>query len=456
MALHERIIASSESLGAVCYDHAMVLVAARWSSACSRLPLRACRMCALAVVFLAVMQTVLWCQIPASEALNPGDRAAYHEELNQLDRMLQTAGDKCTVMLERARIHARRHQWQSAFDALEQLVAMNVGLDPSRENVFSRLRGTAEFERLLRQVKEATPPVSNARLAFSIGDSILFPAGISYSPRQRVFVLGSGLAHRIFQCTSSGTCRTLVSDRGPRGIIQQIFGLRISPYDGTLWAASNGDRENGLFQYRMPTGKLIRKYTIPESHVYPSHTFTDLVIAPGGDVFAVDASTGTVYWVSRVTKHLEVFNRSLHIPAAYAIAISEESRPKLYVAGYGEGIMVVDIESQSCHPIAHPSELCLAGITGLNYFRGDLVAIQSNGMVPRVVRFRLTLDGGSINSFEILERRNPSFNVPHTGVVVDDAFYFVANPQFDAMSDGKILPDSHLDPVKILRLDLGR
>lgn len=405
----------------------------------------------LVAVLAFALPAALWSQIPASETLSPADAQAFQAEVRRIEGLLDTAGDKPTVMYALARTYAAGHQYREALSALERVVALHAGLDPSGDEVFAKLEGTSEFERLLRQVREDTPPLPHSRVAFTIAEASLFPEGIAYSPREKQFLLGSMLKHKIVACSIAGVCQTLVSEG--RDGLGQVLGLRISPGDGTLWATSNSAEESGLFHYSVPSGKLIRKYTL-DGKAAP-HLFNDLVAGPGGDVFVTDTRAATVYWVSHSTDRLEVLSPALKVDAANGIAIRPEAPAKLYVAGFPDGITVVDVASGAFHAIRHPADLCLATIDGLYYFNGDLVAIQNGVMVPRVVRYRLTPDGSAIQGFQVLERRHPLFDVPTTGAIADGAFFFMANTQLHKLTDGKISPGARLEPIRILRLDLG-
>jgi hypothetical protein len=116
---------------------------------------------------------------------------------------------------------------------------------------------------------------------------------------------------------------------------------------------------------------------------------------------------------------------------------------------------VVDVASKSFHAIGHPPDLCLGNIDGLSYFNGNLIAIQNGVMTPRVARYRLTRDSNDIQSFEVLERRNPLFDGITTGAMADGAFYFMANTQLDKAAGGRIKPGAQLNPVQILRIDIA-
>jgi hypothetical protein len=234
--------------------------------------------------------------------------------------------------------------------------------------------------------------------------------------------------------------------------LYEVLGIKIDPRDRTVWAASNSAGESGLFHFDAPSGALIRKYAV--SRTTEAHLFNDVAISSQGDVFVTDTRAGTVYWVSAATGRLEVFDPKLKVEAANGIALSSDDKT-LYVAGFPDGLTVVDVASKAFHAIGHPPDLCLGNIDGLSYFNGSLIAIQNGVMTPRVVRYRLAKDLKSIESFEVLERRNPLFEGITTGALADGAFYFMANTQLDKVAGGRIKVGAQLNPVKILRIDIG-
>lgn len=366
-----------------------------------------------------------------------------------MEGQLETAGDKCTVMYALARTWASGGQYREALETLKKVAALRVGLDPSRDEFFAKLRGTNEFEQLLKQIREDNPPVFTSHLAFTIPEADLFPEGIAYDPVRNQFFLGSTFKHKIIRCTRAGVCRPLVKDA--QDGLDQVLGLKVDPKDGTVWAASNRDAESGLFHYTVPSGNLMGKYTL--SRRSGRHLFNDLAINSSGDVFVTDTQAGTVYWVSRATDHLEVFDPRLKVTAANGIAISSDGR-KLYVAGFPDGITVVDLAARSFRAMEHPAGLCLATIDGLAFSNGDLIAIQNGIMANRVVRYRLSRNLNAIEGFDVLERGNPLFDGITTGAAGNGKFYFMANTQLDKVVDGKITPGVKLNPIKILETPL--
>jgi len=360
-------------------------------------------------------------QLPANETLSPQDTGTkeFQAEIHRIEQLLETANDKSTVLYALARTWAAGGQYSEAMATLLKVEALQVGLDPSNDKIFDKLRHTREFAALLEKIRAGTPPILNSRLSFIIYEEGFAPEGIAHANRR--FYLGSTAKHKIIECTPTGKCHTFAEDG-----LAEVLGLKV--HDGSLWAASSGD----IFHYNISTGKLIHKYS-------GGQLFNDLAINQQGDVFITDTKAEAVYWIDHKTDRLQPLNPALKIESANGIALSDDGR-KLYVAGFPEGLTVVDLPSGNFHPLPHPATLCLATIDGLAFYKNTLIAIQNGVMTHRVARYYLTPDGNSIDHFEILERRNPLFEGPTTGTIANGAFYYLAN------TDDK--------PIRILRLPL--
>jgi hypothetical protein len=364
---------------------------------------------------LAILLALFFQQKPS-----PEDSKFFLEEIHRVEKLLDTANDKSTVLYALARTWAAGGEYREAMETLKKAAALNVGLDPTNDKIFEKLHTTADYKDLLAKIRAGTPPIVNSQVAFTIQEQGLSPEGIAYDPSRNRFYLGSTTKHKIIECTPAGACRDFATGVG------EVLGLKI--HNGTLWAAST----TALFHLSIPSGKLIHKYT-------GGRLFNDLAIDKQGDVFITDTQAAAVYWINHATDRLQLLNPALKVEAANGIALSDDGR-KLYIAGFPEGITVVDLPSGKFHPIPHSADLCLATIDGLAFFEGALIAIQNGIMTHRVARYNLTPDLNAIAGFKILERRNPLFDGPTTGAIANGSFYFMAN--------------TNDDPIKILQLDL--
>ncbi len=390
----------------------------------------------LAITVALTLAHATFAQLPPSETLSPQDTQSVHTEIARLERLAQTAPDRCAAVNQIARIWASVGQYPETITALRNVVALNAGFDIARDKVFAKLGGVPQFEAIVRQAGEATPPIHTSQPAFKIPEGDLVPENLAYDPATRDFFFGSTTKNKIVRCSSAGICKPFATGLGT------VLGLKVDPVTKTLWATSNASNESALFHYDLAAGKLIRKFTLTGPHV-----FNDLVITKAGDVFVTDTRAGAVYRLRHTSANLEILPGAEKLPGANGIALSPD-QTRLYVASFGDGISIVDPTSGKTRPIARPPDVCLANIDGLYAYRRSLIAIQNGSMTPRVVRLHLDSTRDRIVRLEVLERRNPIFDGVTTGVLTGRDFYFTANMQDDKPAGAKF------DPLTVLRIAL--
>ncbi|NJO91606.1 MAG: hypothetical protein HC831_23565 [Chloroflexia bacterium] len=88
------------------------------------------------------------------------------------------------------------------------------------------------------------------------------------------------------------------------------------------------------------------------------------------------------------------------------------------------------------------------------FYKNSLIIIQ-NSTPQRVLRTYLSDDFTEVVKYENLEINNPIFNIPTTGVIINDTFYYIANSQLtDYDEEGNIFPISKLVETQILKINL--
>lgn len=125
----------------------------------------------------------------------------------------------------------------------------------------------------------------------------------------------------------------------------------------------------------------------------------------------------------------------------------------LYV-GDNLGIIRMDLrknEAQDVKPAPHDT---MAGVDGLYWYKGGLVAVEYGTGAYRVMRWMLSPDGGTVKSSETLERGTEMVRDPTTGVILDGKFYFMANTGIENLKDSKIDDPAKLEPLHIAVLPL--
>jgi hypothetical protein len=370
-------------------------------------------------------------QLPASGVLSTADQPVFRSEIARLEKLLSSAPDKATITYVMARTFASAQQWPEAIAWLRKAADLRVGLDPSRDSAFAALRNTHEFAGIMDIVRAATPEVSLSTPAFQIQEGDLQPESLAYDPAGHRFYFGSTTKGKVVRCSSSGACIQFAGGLG------KVLGLKV--FGSSLWLLSNSDQQAALMQFELASGVILHKFAIDGA----GHEFNDLVLGPRGDVFLTDTRAGAVL-------HLEKgATRLTQLPGKFEYANGITLSPDgtlLYVSAFPAGILVVDLKTHSVAPLTHRDDLCLVSIDGLYFREGSLIAIQNAIMTPRVVRLILSPDLRTAERFDVLERRNPLFDGITTGVVVSDAFFYMANIQDDKKAG--------FVPITILKLPL--
>ncbi len=319
---------------------------------------------------------------------------------------------------------------------------------------FDPVRHTKPFQDIIKRIKEKTRPLNNSHLAFSIPEKDLIPEGIAYDPVAETFYLGSVQKCKIIKINKQGRISDFTKQRQD-GLVK-VLGLRVDVERRTLWAVSSYGFYNpviprellgttGVFKYDLQTKRLLKKYLLPPDD---NHMLNDLTIASNGDVYVTDWQVPAIYLISADKDTIEKFIDLSRRPNGIDFSSDEK---KLFIAG--DGIGVLDISTRTFSELKHPVNMYLSG-DGLYYYRNSLIAIQ-NGGLRKITRFYLNEDQNEIIRSQALEAYHPLFNLPTTGALVGNEFYFIANSQLRAYDEaGNLFPLSELEETKILKIEL--
>jgi hypothetical protein len=371
---------------------------------------------------IALLGKASYGQLPKSETLSAQDERSFRAELSRLDKLSETAADKATVDYALARTRAAGHQWQEAMQTLGRLDPQS-GIDPSKDPNFASLRGTVEFEAVVKRIREATTPVTGSRQAFRLAEGDLAPESVAYDPGGKMFYFGSLRKGKVVRCSPEGACRDFVTGLGT------ILGLKVQGKN--LWLLNNSPQESDVMLYELKTGRVTGKHPVGTGHL-----LNDLVISSTGEAFITDTRAGAVWRLTPGAQELEILPGRFEF--ANGIALSSDAK-WLYVSTFPDGITVFDLRTHTASALQRPAALCLANVDGLYFYRGHLIA-------PRVIRIVVSRDGKAATRFNVLERGNALFDGVTTGVVVQKSFYYMANIQDDKATDFK--------PISVLMLRL--
>jgi len=348
-----------------------------------------------------------------------------------------------------------------AIALLSEAAAMGfVYPDIEKDQDFAALRGEPDFDVALKRLAANQQPIAHSEQAFTVHEKGLVPEGLAYDPDTKTFFLSSVYRRKIIAVNSKNEARDFSH---PPDELWSGMGMKVDPKRHRLWVCTAGhkqmeyakaedDGKTAIFSYKLPGGKLLKKYFVPDDG--QKHWLGDLTLDSRGNVYASDSLSPTLYVIRAEKDEIELLCAGSPFVNLQGLTLTPDET-KLLVADYLKGFFLVELQSKQVTPVAIPDNVAAQGCDGIYRVGNDIIAVQ-NGIKPnRVVRLTFGNDWRAIEKLEVLEANNPVFDEPTLGVVVGNKFYFIANSQWAAIDeDGQLAPDEKLrDPI-ILRLNL--
>lgn len=317
---------------------------------------------------------------------------------------------------------------------------------------------------LLKEISARAKKNSSAQVsttAFILPENDLIPEGITYDPRRNVFYLSSIYKRKILAVLPDGSTFDFAGEAS-NGLMSTL-GMRVDAARDQLWVLSTiqsaharkvDQSEIGksvVHQYDLGTKRFIQSYAPTDSL---SHMFNDLTTLANGDVYLTDSKEGAVYKIDSKTKTLRRWFKSESL--IYPNGITSSPDQQYIFVAHWTGISRISVADTHDISITMKTKNTIAGIDGLYLYGNSLIGVQ-NGAGPqsRIMKFELNSAMDAVVKATILESDHPNHNIPTTGVIVGDEFYYIANSQLESFSvDGKIFPQEQLEPTYILKLPL--
>ena len=294
------------------------------------------------------------------------------------------------------------------------------------------------------------------RNMYVLADKALVPEGIAWSESKNAFYLSSYARSKIIKVDKQTGVQEDFIDEGEYGFMPGV-GILADDTRNILYALCGYYRLEGsrtsLFIFDINSGELIKRFGISDTG---QHFMNDLIMDQKGNIFITDTKASAVYILKNGEDSLHLFMASDEIAYPNGIAISDDNT-KLYVASSTKGVRVVNIESKH---ILNEADTCSisSGIDGLEFFRGDLYAVQ-NGVRANGFNFRmleLNESEDDIVAFRILDSNNPDLDIPLTFCIAGNKGIVIGNSNLQFLNQLDFTfsyPDS-LKNTKLLIYDL--
>jgi hypothetical protein len=373
----------------------------------------------------------------------PDNAAELRARMVSVEQLMPKLPDRGAAFFLLATSKQRLGETREALELLKECVALQEGFDPSGEPAFNGLKGTKEFDALVERVHRDFPVVAQAHQAFITQEKDLVPEGLAYDSARDVFYLSSLSRRKIVQIDPESRTSDFVP--GDKYHLLQVLGIRLDPSDGSVWANSfeEGHGRAELLHFDV-SGKLLGRFSAPFAG---PHGFNDLVVRKNGEVILTDSLGSQVYRFSPASETFAPL--AVHRPLFYpnGIALADDDR-MLFVADT-LGVIAVDLSTRASHDVDPGPHSTLAGIDGLYWHNGSLIAIQNEIGSPRVAAFRLSKGGLRVAQTIVLENRTVFTVLPTTGAIRGSDFYFIVNSQIDNLNGDHIMDVTKLEPIRI-------
>lgn len=385
------------------------------------------------------------------------------EALSQFDAASRLAPPNHPLVLyAQTRAYTRAARLDDAFRSMSLLVDKGIAADLLVSPVFDPLRDDARWSGWQARIQALVAPVQHSVVAFRLNEPDFIPEAMTYDRGSRRFLVGS-LHKRKVVVIDEVTGRTADYATWRESGFLSVLGLEADNTRGALYVLSAGgvemqgytpetDGQSFLHRLQLSSGRQVSRLAPPAAP--GGHLLNALVQAADGLLYVTDSKAGKVYRWRPGARAIEPFVSLGTYVYPNGLAWSGDGRA-LYVA-HLEGVSRIDMRTREVTPVGHPAAMTLVGIDGLSTFRGDLIAVQ-NGVpgLGRVVRLRLAADGLNVEAMEVLDANLPDHDMPTSGVVVGEGFYYIANSQLRRfIAPGVAGPADRLQKPVIRRINL--
>lgn len=389
----------------------------------------------------------------AFQALNDSN---YSEYLSYAEKVYSYAPNDFGLKILYADGLASMNQPQKAEEVLISLLNLHSHLtfDRLNQEQYQSIKKLENFDNFLSKSLKDTEPINNSNVAYVLDEKDLIPEGVAYDDITQTLYISSINKRKIVSVNHEGIVKDFI-ESGQDNILS-VLGMEVDPVRRHLWVCSEWDNprkivadsllHTSIYKYDLENQKLIKKYVLRDT---THRLLNDLTIASDGTVYITESLKGKVYIIRPEKDSLELFIDSDHYYYANGITISNDDK-NLYVSHFGETI-IVDLERNLIKKLKHPENISTGRVDGLAYYKNSLIMHQDE-----ICRYYLNETGDSIIKKEVIERNNPLFEIPTTGEIAGNEYFYIANSQltrFDA--EGFVFPNEKLDSVYILKTDFS-
>jgi hypothetical protein len=357
-----------------------------------------------------------------------------------------------SVMLAEA--YAQSGEAKKSMALLKQLAKRGLPYDISQNPNLQLLSTQTGYCELENSFKENAKPVYASKDAFQLSDASLIPENIAYHDGS--FYIGS-----LSKCKIVKYKDGIETDFFRHDSLWSVVGMKIDPDSNSIWVCTFSEkaRDSGyssIFNVDLKTGKplgIFVKKPDAGHFVQGAHLFNDLVVT-GTKVYYTDSKRRNVYALDKKSFKDEILIQGGFIyPNGIVI---DDKGENLFIA-CSRGLHKFNLASKKRVYLEHNGISITNDIDGLYYYKGTLIGMQgiTGNNDDRIVQFHLDKEQNGIEKVTVLQTWQPDFNLPTTGVIWGNQFYYIANSFVNRLNpDNTIKDEGSLQKpmIKVLNL----
>jgi SMP-30/Gluconolactonase/LRE-like region len=289
-------------------------------------------------------------------------------------------------------------------------------------------------------------------VAFSLKEKDLIPEGLAYDSIERIFYISSINKKKIVKIVPGYPPVDFITSG--QNQIGEVLGMKVDPLRRFLWACSNTgteqtEKHSYIHVFDLRTGMLIWKTELTAPN--EKHLFNDIVITSNGDAYVTDSEFNSIYKLTFKQK-AEVLITSEKLTYVNGIALSKDEK-QLIVSSF-HGLYTIDIADRKLSRLSMATHH-VSGLDGVYRYKNSLVGVQNTSFPDAINQYFFSEDRTSLTHAIVLAIDLPDFDIPTTGAIADDWFYFIANSQLRNYEGGKILEEGRLKEVIVMKVKLN-
>ena len=385
-------------------------------------------LCSLALVQVANSQDIYESFIAAYNKKDFKTAAMHGERLVKMY-------DHHSLSFKLAEAYAQSGEEEKSMAVLQELAKRGLTYKIRQNANLQPLLTQKGFRELLNAYTANAKTVNASQDAFTLDDAELIPENIAC--HDGAFYIGSLSKLKIVKYKDG-----VETDFFKHDSLFGVLGMKIDPDGKSIWVCSINEKaapagHSSIFNIDLQTGKPLGY--IVKNNSDGDHLFNDLVVTDS-KVYFTDSQSGKVYSLDKKSFQMDTLARGLIYPNGIVI---DGPGKNLFVASWG-GLYKLNIASKDLSPVKHNGTSFTNDIDGMYYYKGTLIAVQAvtGQNDDRIVQFHLNKEQDGVEKVTVLQTYLADFNLPTTGAICGNKFYYIANSFVNRLNPDRTLKDA--------------